>query len=60
MRSGSWFQGGSVPMIAASVSVTVSPANGRRPVSISHTTTPNAQTSERLSTARPRACSGLM
>ena len=47
-------------MIAASVSVTVSPANGRRPVNISQNTTPNAQTSDRLSTGRPRACSGLI
>ena len=31
-----------------------------RPVSISYSTTPNAQMSARLSTAFPRACSGLM
>ena len=31
-----------------------------RPVSISHATTPNAQMSARLSTVRPRACSGAM
>jgi hypothetical protein len=42
------------------VSVTVSRANGRRPVIISHSTTPNAQMSDRLSTGRPQACSGLM
>ena len=44
----------------ASVSVTVSPSNARRPVSISNSTQPNAQMSVRLSTACPRACSGLM
>ena len=38
----------------------VSPSNARRPVSISKRTTPNAQMSARLSTARPRACSGAM
>ena len=31
-----------------------------RPVSISYSTQPNAQMSVRLSTACPRACSGLM
>ena len=31
-----------------------------RPVSISHSTTPNAQTSARLSAAEPVACSGDM
>ena len=40
--------------------VMVSPANRRSPVSISHSTTPNAQRSARLSTALPRACSGDM
>jgi hypothetical protein len=46
---------------AASVSVTDRPAPNRRsPVSISYTTTPNAQMSARLSTGRPRACSGAM
>jgi hypothetical protein len=44
----------------ASVSGTESPANSRRPVSISKSTTPNAQMSARLSTALPFACSGLM
>ncbi len=58
--------GGSAPRsggcvsTAASVSLIVSPSNSRRPVSISHRTTPNAQMSARLSTARPRACSGAM
>ena len=42
------------------VSATVSPAKATRPVSISKSTHPNAQMSVRLSTARPRACSGLM
>ena len=38
--------------------MTVSPPNSRRPVSISYSTTPNAQMSARLSAVRPRACSG--
>ena len=45
---------------AASVSLTVSPSKSRLPLSISKSTTPKAQTSARLSTARPRACSGDM
>ncbi len=45
---------------SAIVSLTVSPANSVRPVSISYSTTPNAQMSDRLSTGRPRACSGAM
>jgi hypothetical protein len=57
---GSAFHGGPRSMIAASVSVIVSPANALRPLSISYSTQPNAQMSVRLSTARPRACSGLM
>ena len=57
---GSWLQSGSRSMIAATVSVTVSPGNARRPVSISYSTQPNAQMSVRLSTALPRACSGDM
>ena len=44
---------------AASVSLSVSPSKGGRPVIISHTT-PNAQMSARLFTSRPRACSGAM
>ena len=39
---------------------TVSPWNACRPVRHSYSTQPNDQMSERLSTARPRACSGLM
>ena len=42
------------------MSETSSPSNARRPVSISYSTTPNAQTSARRSTALPRACSGAM
>ena len=44
----------------ANVSETVSPLNARRPVSASYSTHPRAQTSVRVSTACPRACSGLM
>ena len=43
-----------------SVSATVCPRNGGRPVSISKSTQPNAQMSARSSTSWPRACSGLM
>ncbi len=42
------------------MSLTVSEANSRAPVSISHSTTPNAQMSARASTVPPRACSGDM
>ncbi len=42
------------------MSLTVSEANSRVPVSISHSTTPNAQMSARASTVPPRACSGDM
>ena len=38
----------------------VARANAGRPVSTSYSTQPNAQMSVRLSTACPRACSGLM
>ena len=51
---------GSLSRIFAMVSDAVSPANARRPVSISYTMQPNAQTSLRASAACPRACSGLM
>ena len=57
---GSARQSGSRSRTAASVSTSVSPANARRPVSISNSTHPNAQMSVRLSTGLPRACSGLM
>ena len=42
----------------ASVSDTSSPTKARSPVSISNSTTPNAQMSERRSVVFPRACSG--
>ncbi len=58
--AGSAVQSGSPRRIAASVSETSSPSNARFPVSISNSTQPNAQTSLRLSAARPFACSGLM
>ena len=45
---------------AASVSEIVSPLKSFLPVSISQSTTPNAQISERRSAVLPRACSGLM
>jgi hypothetical protein len=45
---------------AASVSVRSSPWNSRWPVTISYSTTPNAQMSARLSTFFPFACSGAM
>src|SRR6185503_14631656 len=60
VSGGSALQSGSVFKTDASVSLTVSPSNGRLPVSISYRSTPSAQVSARLSTARPRACSGLM
>ena len=53
-------QSGSRSRIAAMWSETVSPGNAIWPVSISYKTQPNAQTSARLSTALPRACSGDM
>ena len=53
-------QFGSRVRMAAVVSETVSPSNALCPVSISKSTQPNAQMSERLSTGLPRACSGLM
>ena len=53
-------QAGSVLITSARMPVTSSPANARRPVSISKSTAPNAHTSVRLSTIRPRACSGDM
>ena len=51
---------GSLVATSMSVSETVSPANGRSPVSISYRMTPKAQMSARLSTSFPRACSGGM
>ena len=52
--------GGSLVRIAFSVSTTESPANARRPVSISYRTAPNANTSDRASACWPRTCSGDM
>ncbi len=53
-------QSGSRSITAATTSAVVSPTNARRPASISYSTHPKAQMSDRLSTAFPRACSGLM
>ena len=47
-------------VIEARTSADVSPRKARSPVSISKRTHPKAQTSVRLSTDWPRACSGLM
>ena len=58
--AGMAFQSGSRSSILAMVSETVSPRNADRAVNISYNTQPNAQMSVRLSTALPRACSGLM
>ena len=54
------FQSGSPFSTAARMSDVVSLWNGRFPVSISNSTQLKAQMSARLSTAAPRACSGLM
>ncbi len=51
---------GSRRTTAPSTSVMSSPSKGRRPVSISYNTQPNAQMSLRLSAARPFICSGAM
>ncbi len=53
-------QSGSLLRTDASTSLTVSPSKSRLPASISNSTTPKAQMSARLSTVRPRACSGDM
>jgi hypothetical protein len=45
---------------ASSTCSRCSPVKGRRPVSISYSTTPSDQTSVRWSRAAPRACSGDM
>ena len=58
--AGNAFQSGSSSSTAAIVPVTVPPFAARRPVNISYNTQPNAQMSVRLSSAWPRACSGLM
>ena len=51
-------QAGVILGTAASVSDRVSPSNRRRPLSISDSTTPKAQMSERLSASSHLACSG--
>ena len=58
--AGSAFQSASRSRMLAIVSEAVSPRNGGRAVNISYNTQPNAQMSVRLSTAFPRACSGLI
>ena len=58
VSAGRSFQRGSSFTTAARMSVTVSPAKARAPVSISNSTQPNAQRSVRASTVWPRACSG--
>ena len=60
ISEGSADQSGSIFSTFASVSLTSSPSNGRRPVSISYSTQPKAQMSLRLSASRPFACSGAM
>ena len=60
VSGGSFDQSGSCRRTAASTSETVSPSKQRVPVSISYSTTPKDQMSDRLSTGRPRACSGDM
>ena len=54
------FQFGSRSKMFTNVSDRLSPPYARSPVSISKIMHPNAQISVRLSTTRPRACSGLM
>jgi hypothetical protein len=58
--AGSASHDGSPRRMPASVSVTSSPSNVRRPVNISNSTQPKAQMSARRSTTFPRACSGAM
>ena len=60
VMAGSFVQFGSFIITAAIVSAAVSAAKGRRPVSISTRTTPNAHMSLRRSTRFPAACSGDM
>ena len=60
VSGGSFDQSGSCRSTAASTSETVSPSKQRVPVSISYSTTPKDQMSDRLSTGLPRACSGDM
>ena len=60
VSGGSLLQSISPRSVAARLSESVSPRKTCSPVSISNTTTPNAQMSARLSAGLPRACSGLM
>jgi len=60
VEGGSRRQSTSSRRIDARTSETLRPSKGRRPVSISYSTQPKAQTSVRLSTSSPRTCSGLM
>ncbi len=60
VAAGSVAHPGSALSTAASTSLTVSPSKSLSPVSISHSTTPKAQMSARLSTGLPLACSGAM
>ena len=60
VSAGSRDQSGSTFSTDASVSETDSPANAWRPLSISYSTAPNDQISERRSAALPLACSGDM
>ncbi len=58
--AGSAFHSGSRSRILPITSEVVGPVNACAPVRHSKMTQPNAHTSVRRSTARPRACSGLM
>jgi CIC family chloride channel protein len=58
--AGKAFQSGSTFRTDPRTSLTDSPSNARRPLSISYRTQPNAQTSDVRSTCWPRACSGLI
>src|SRR5215510_1237893 len=60
VSAGSDFHSGSAETTAAMVSVAVGRPKGEEPDNISKSTHPKAQMSVRLSTAWPRACSGLM
>ncbi len=60
VAAGNAFQSGSPSSTPARVSVAVWPVNGGRPVNVSYSTQPKAQMSARVSTSRPRACSGLI
>ena len=57
---GNTLQSGSSLNTDASTSDTVVPPNALAPASVSKSTHPKAQMSQRESTMSPRACSGLM